>query len=209
MDKRIIVLFFFSVLFLAYTFAQGTDGYYKKKYRNLSFTTTTMHQDGAPDLKSNYGAAFTMGRTFYLHKNPIAGMLRFGIDVTWFDLNYANYKIEHITYWGTDEYSYHQGEISMHVGPSVVLNPVSKLNIHAYFRYAPTFSALYDDDAFYGNYATLCVGGGSVSYGVIGLGIESRFGCCDYKEFRADKEEDFGTLNTKLSGWRVYVTFRF
>lgn len=211
MDKRILVLLFFSVLFFAHIFAQGTDGCYKKKYRNLSFTTTTMRQDDVPDLKSNYGAAFTVGRTFYLHKNPIAGMLRFGIDATWFDLNYANYKIEHITYWETNEHNYHQGEVSMQVGPSVVLNPVSKLNIHAYFRYAPAFSVIYagDGDGFYGNYATLFVGGGSVSYGMIGLGIESRFGSCNYKEFGADEEEGFSALKTKFGGWRAYITFRF
>lgn len=46
-----------------------------------------------PDLKSNYGASFTTGRTFYLHK-PIGGFLRFGIDVTWFDLNYTNADFE-------------------------------------------------------------------------------------------------------------------
>ncbi len=209
MDKRIFYLLFFFVFSFTHTFAQETNRYYKKKYRNLSFTTTTMRQNNAPDLKSNYGAAFTVGRTFYLHKNSIARMLRFGIDATWFDLNYANYKIEHITHWETNEYDYHQGEVSMQVGPSVVLNPVSKLNIHAYFRYTPTFSVLYADDTFYGNYATLFVGGGSVSYGVIGVGIESRFGSCNYKEFDIDKEEDSGTMKKKLSGWRAYVTFRF
>lgn len=211
MDKHKIILFIVFLFAFVATQAQenGKEAKLRKKYINLSFVNMTMKQDGLPNLKSNYGAAFTVGRTFYLHKHPIAGMLRFGIDAIWFDLNYANYKIEHITHWGTDEYDYHQGEISMHVGPSVVLNPVSKLNIHAYFRYAPTFSALYADDTFYGNYATLFVGGGSVSYGVIGLGIESRFGSCDYKEFGADEEEGSGTLKTKLTGWRAYVTFRF
>lgn len=208
--KTLLVLLF-MLPFLSVTAQVNTKGEkWRKKYVNFSFTNMKMKQDGVSDLKSNYGAAFTVGRTFYLHQKPIASMIRFGVDATWFDLNYANYKIQHITHWDTDEYEYHQGEISMQVGPSITVNPVGKLNIHGYFRFAPTFAGLYDNDSFYGNYASLFVGGGSISYGVVGLGIESRFGDCKYKEFGTDDEdEDSSKLTTKLSGWRVYLSFKF
>lgn len=218
MNKRIFTLLFISVFLFAYASAQETNGYYKKKYKNISFTTTTLRQNDGPDLKSNFGAAITIGRTFFLHKKPIANMLRFGIDATWFDLNYTNYKIEYLTDYEPEKYDYHQAEISMQIGPSIVLNPVKKLNIHAYFRYAPTYSALVADEEFYGNYATLFVGGASVSYGAIGVGIESRFGKCTYKNFESDEYEDEhdyeyedegNSLKTKLRSWRAYITFRF
>lgn len=207
--KRITLLLI-SILTVSACFAQSNDGRWRKKYINLGFINTTLSQDGMPDLKSDYGASFTTGRTFYLHK-PICGFLRFGIDVTWFDLNYTNYKIKHITYLGTDNYQYHQGEVSMHIGPSITIRPVGKLNIHGYIRYAPSFSALYTDDAFYGNYATFFVGGVSISYGAIGLGFETRFGDCEYKEFGADNDENASSpLNkTKYNGWKAYLTFRF
>ena len=94
-----------------------------------------------PELKSNYGASFTVGRTFFLHKKPIGGFLRLGIDATWLDVNYTNYKIKHITYWGTNRYEYHQGDLSVHIGPSITLTPTKKLYVHGYFRYVPTLTA--------------------------------------------------------------------
>ncbi len=209
MNKRII-LFFISMLTVSLCFAQGDNDKWRKKYINLGFINTTMSQDGMPDLKSNYGASFTVGRTFYLHKKPIGGILRFGLDATWFDLNYTNYKIKHITYWETENYQYHQGEISMHIGPSITIKPIGKLNIHGYFRYAPSFSALYADDTFYGNYATFFVGGASISYGVIGLGFESRFGDCKYKDFIISGEDETSfSKRIKNNGYRVYLTFNF
>lgn len=167
-----------------------------------------MSQDRQPDLKSNYGASFTVGRTFYLHR-PIGGFLRFGIDATWFDLNYTNYDIKHIAYWGTEKYQYHQGEISMHVGPSITLTPIKQFNINGYFRYAPSFSAMYMNDTFYGNYATFFVGGAYISYGVFGVGIEKRFGNCEYKELWSDSEDAVAPSKINHNGWKAYITFRF
>ena len=75
-----------------------------------------------------------------------------------------------------------------------------------------------DGDAFRGNYASFFVTGLSVSYGVIGLGIEKRWGKCRYKEFGGGEDEygDYGyaeepydTPKLKTSGLRAYVNFRF
>lgn len=188
-------------------YAQETSKEWRKKFINLSFTNVTLSQDNVQDLKSNYGAAFTLGKTYFLHK-PISDMLRFGIDATWFDINYSNYKIEHITYWETDKYQYHQGEISLHVGPSITFEPVKKLAVHAYFQYAPTFAMLYtgESETFYGNYASLWVAGGNVSYKSIGLGIESRFGNINYKPLGSS---DSDNIDSSLSGFRAYLTFKF
>lgn len=204
--KKIILLAALIVSSVC-SYAQETDKEWRKKFINLSFTNATMSQDNVQDLKSNYGAAFTVGRTFYLHK-PIGDMLRFGIDATWFDINYTNYDIEHITFWDTDKYQYHQGEVSMHVGPSISFEPIKKLSVHAYFQYAPTFAMLYTGDSktFYGNYASLWVAGGNVSYGVIGLGIESRFGKTDYKAIGSSDSEN---ICSNLSGFRAYLSFKF
>lgn len=204
--KKIILLAALIVSSVC-SYAQETDKEWCKKFINLSFTNATMSQDNVKDLKSNYGAAFTVGRTFFLHK-PIGDMLRFGIDATWFDINYTNYDIEHITFKGSNKYQFHQGEVSMHVGPSVTFEPIKKFAVHAYMQYAPTFAAIYtgDNETFYGNYASLWVAGGNVSYGVIGLGIESRFGKTNYKPFESSETEN---INSSLSGFRAYLTFKF
>lgn len=217
--KKIILLFALGFLIVAQATAQESK--LRKKYRNLSFSTIEMKQGDAPSLKSNYGAAFTTGRTYFVHKKPIAGMIRFGVDATWFDINYNNYKVEY-RYSDQGESksevsSFHQADIGVQVGPSITVNPISKLNVHGYFRYAPSFSALYDGDSFRGGYASYFVGGGAVSYGVIGLGVEARFGGCNYKTFGGGEDEDKGydaepttTISkSKFSGMRVYLTFRF
>lgn len=148
MSKQKISIFFFLLFISVAGYSQDSDDTGKKrnKYINISFANSTMEQDNFPELKSNYSVGFIVGKTFYLHKKPIANCLRFGIDATWFDINYTNYKIEHITYLGTDKYDYHQGEVSMHVGLSLTITPVKGFNICGYFRYAPTFSGIYAND---------------------------------------------------------------
>ena len=89
--KKKIILFSVLVVSSICIYAQETSKEWRKKFINLSFTNATISQDNVQDLKSNYGVAFTVGRTFYLHK-PIGDMLRLGIDATWFDINYSNYE---------------------------------------------------------------------------------------------------------------------
>lgn len=186
------------------------------KYRNLNYNIEKITLSDDSKLSSKYGAAFTTGRSYYVHKKPLLGMIRIGIDATWFDLNYANYEQTWVDDYGYGEeeekLTIHKAEIGMQVGPSVTVNPVGKLNAHVYFRYAPTFAALYDEDAFRGNYASFFVTGISVSYGVIGLGIEKRWGDCKYKEFGGGSEdEEYGSsepFKLKTSGMRVYLSFR-
>lgn len=212
MSKQKISLFILLLFISVAGYSQNSDdtGRRRNKYINISFASSTMEQDNFPKLKSNYGVGFTVGKTFYLHKQPIANCLRFGIDATWFDINYTNYKIERITYWGTDKYDYHQGEVSMHVGPSLTITPVKNLYIVGYIRYAPTFSGLYANDKFSGNYASMFVGGASLSYGVVGLGIESRFGNSKHNAFSFDKNsKDVDKVKTTCCGFRAFISFRF
>lgn len=174
----------------------------RPKYFNFNYTSETLTDWEGGRIHSKYGAAITSGRSFYLHRKPVAKVLRFGIDATWFDLNYVNYGEE-----------IHKGEISMHVGPSITVSPLRRLNIHLYFRYAPTFAMLYDGSAFGYNYASYFVSGGMLSYGVIGVGVEARWGSCKYNGFSFDAAEgeaepaSFGKI--KASGIRAYVSFRF
>lgn len=239
--KRVLMILLLGV-FSVSAFAaserevQGYDrtpvGHWRPKYRNLSFSKEKMVFPGDWSLSSRFGASFTAGRTYYLHRTPILRMIRIGIDATWFDINYANYKPSLSDFfdggrgydYGYDyddedegDYVIHKGEVGMHVGPSVTVNPLGKLNVHAYFRYAPTFSMMYNDGSFFGNYASMFVSGASVSYGVIGVGIEGRWGNCKYKQFGGDDDDWYdydgsygGSSLSKIknSGFRVYLAFR-
>lgn len=94
----------------------------------------------------------------------------------------------------------HQFEYAMQVGPSVTVNPIDHLKINAYFRYAPSFSGILIDDEFGCNYASFFVTGAAISYKVISVGIESRWGKAKYKNFSIDdfNEEDMDVDNPEM-----------
>lgn len=191
-------------------------------YLNIHYSSAKISQNSTrtnPDLNNKFGAGFTIGHTYYLHQEPVADLFRFGLDATWFDINYNNFKFDYTHYKdGNDTANLHQGEVSMHVGPSVTFTPVELLNIKAYFRYAPSFACIYNtmDEEFSAGFANMFVGGLSVNYGVIGLGIEARFGSSKQHEYTIEKvykeyryESNSEKVSTSLSGFRAFVSINF
>lgn len=210
--KKVILISVLALFASTASFAQEDSHGWSTKYYNIGFINAVMSQDEMPDLKTNFGASFTTGKTYYI-TNPLAGFLRVGVDVTWFDLDYTNYKIKHITDAGTEQYQYHQGDVSVQVGPSLTVRAFNALYLHGYFRYAPTYSILKAKDTLYGNYAGYYVGGGSISIKRIGLGFETRFGKTEYNVINLSKENesDDSTIShaAAYTGWKAYLTYRF
>jgi len=66
----------------------------RKKFLNMAFVKQSLtHQELAGlKWKSDFGASFQMGRTYYLHRKPLGGMVKFGIDWVCIDMNYAKYS---------------------------------------------------------------------------------------------------------------------
>ena len=174
-------------------------------------------------IKNNWGISLTRGRSYMLHKKPIARLISIGIDASFFDVSYSNYTasfndlgasdldLGELEDFDADDLSdkmdFHKMEYSFQVGPSITITPGQKLTVAAYFRYAPTFSCLYVDETFAGNYASMFVTGASVAYGKIGVGIEARLGSCTYKTFSGDL--DFSASKIKTSGFRAFIQFRW
>ena len=50
--------------------------------------------NGLEKLNSDFAVAINRGNTYYLHKKPLFGMLKFGLDWTVFDIAAAKYTIE-------------------------------------------------------------------------------------------------------------------
>lgn len=163
-------------------------------------------------LRSDYAAAFTVGNSYLLHRRPIANMLWFGIDATWCDLNYAFYTPESnaadpLEKNDTDLY---KAEIGMQAGAAIILKPLRRLQIHAYFRYCPTFAGAVTDQTFFGNYGSYYVGGCNISSGFIGGGVETRFGGNRYKCLSGgDAERYLFDGRGETRGVRFYITLRF
>ena len=212
MRKALLTLSLLTIC--SFGFAQDMG----KTYINLNYSGASIKQKHTAKISNNFGAGFTVGHTYYLHKEPVGDIFRFGLDATWFDINYNNFSYDYTDLSDSNrktEETIHEGEVGMQIGPSVTITPADKLDIRAYFRYAPSCAVLYDSiiEEVSCNYASMFVGGVSVNYGIIGVGIETRFGSSKLNEY---KFEDNGhgdiktdKISTKLSGFRAYLSFRF
>ncbi len=181
----------------------------RAKYFNIAYVNQSLTQkDINGTWRSNLGVALTSGRTYYLHKKPILGMIKFGIDWSYFDINFAKYE-DKFGFFGGDVYDssqdggnyydpgdygtsggddgtgvetedMYQAEIGMSIGPSVTVNPVDELKASLYFRLTPTMSMLYAAEEFSTSYGTFFSFGGAVAWKAISLGIEGRWGNVKY-----------------------------
>lgn len=174
----------------------------RRKYFNIAYGMPTLDRGkGMEKLNSDFAIALTRGNTYYLHKQPLFGMLKFGLDWSFFDIAAARYK-EKSNYLEEDGDIY-KAEIGMQFGPSVTVNPVDFLKINVYFRYDPSYSAMFNTDGndFNGNYGSYFNTGLAASYKVISLGVEYRSGTTSLK-IDGEKQE------WKVSGTYLYISFR-
>jgi hypothetical protein len=237
MKKRILPLL--CILFVSTTVSareRNTESF-RTRFINLNYASQTMLFKEVTDVgnvdagASKFGLGLSMGRSFILHKNPIGGIFRIGIDATWIDLNYGywNRRMPNVTSQSRKSWM-HKTDVGLGVGLGLHLNPVKRLGIHAYFRYNPTFSALFhnmllDETEIDGGYASYFTTGGAISWGVVSLGAEARFGGGTYHtlntpeldynggiyddDFKIEINNLFDKQKHKLKGLRVYVSFRF
>ena len=137
-------------------------------------------------------------------------MIKFGIDWTQFDINYAKYG--KITEEATSDngnnsgsgssdgdlsidldeldLGMHQLDFGMHFGLSLTVNPVSHLKVNGYYRFAPTGSLILLDDEVSVQFVPFNVFGGAISYKVISVGVEARKGSAKYKNFSVNEDAD-------------------
>ncbi|MGL5014844.1 MAG: hypothetical protein ACRC6V_11215 [Bacteroidales bacterium] len=215
--KKVFIAILSILTLSSFSIITAQDKYsLRPNYVNFNYALQDIKLKGSDKVSSDVAAALTVGHTFYLFKSrPLGGMVRFGIDATWIDVNYAYYDLsDGSTTSGSDRV--HQLELGMQVGPSVTVTPVKGLNISAYFRFAPSFATrvAVDDDIeenyVGGAYASFFVTGASVSYKIIGLGVEKRWGNPNYKNINFDIEGIRTPLPTTLNtdAIRLYLTIR-
>lgn len=176
----------------------------RSKYFYIAYGMTSLDRgNGQPKLNSDFAFSIGRGKTYYLHKKPLLGMIKFGLDWTFFDIAVAQYEEEDGLYTRDDSDIY-KGEISMQFGPSITVNPIDFLKVNLYFRYDPTYSMMFNTNGneFKGNYGSYFNTGLAASYKVISLGYEYRWGSTSYK---IDDENQ----TWKTSGNYFYISFRF
>lgn len=112
-------------------------------------------------------------------------------------------------------------DYSIHLGPSVNVNPWKHLIVSAYFHVMPTASGILENESFSYGFSCGMSAGLSVSYKLISFGVEGLWSTTKYKQASFDEEDEeddyegefnlFNTKNFKLKqkGPRFYIAFRF
>lgn len=140
----------------------------KGRFTKIGYNWAQTAIEGCPVEKNNWSFFISKGTTFRLHSKPIAGLVKIGLDVVWFDFMVAKYKTPqaYLDLWGDDDWSndfgdedYDEfdtnlGRYSLNIGmfgfgPNVGVAPFANSDIKAlrplrasvYFHYQPTVTA--------------------------------------------------------------------
>ena len=190
---------------------QPYDDKLKNKYVNVGYQRLTM-KFGDVDLISNLGLVASVGKMFLSSNN--SKVFNYGIDMVWADLNYINYQLEFRKNVDVIKSIYHQMEIGIQGGIVFLFRPMpSDFNIRLFIRYMPGFATMYIDRDWYGNYANYIVSGLFFSFRSFGVGVEYKWGICDYailnsKENRREYEREIFS-DSKYSGFRACLVYHF
>lgn len=162
----------------------------RSKYANFGYVLQSLTGvwDDQPDLEplmSLQGFSLGLGKTWYLHKRPIANVVKFGLDWTWLDLNYARYEAA-----GQSQIGSGQVDAGMQIGPSITLNPAGRLKISAYGRVSPTYSAVWTNNWLAHHYVTYYNCGATLAWRAISFGLEFRQGGATYNSLDIEKPQD-------------------
>lgn len=137
----------------------GYRGYFNFSYNTATLspkdrisTGVSLNGGIVPEFKSDWGASIQLGRSYRLHKKPIANVAQFNIDYTGIDLNVNHYKAEEGTGLydssnkkqgptdgnKTTEYYYipwnlekFEANYGMTLGPSLTLAPFTYIDVPA------------------------------------------------------------------------------
>ncbi len=164
--------------------------------------------------KTDYSLSFQWGKTFYFHRKPIGGMVKFGLDCGWMRLNYTKLRLNEFNNSsisspsnadGFDEFEHetsnylkmigldlgmHKLEYEMYVGPSININPWKHLIISVYGHVGVCGGAIMENDNISLGYGFPISAGVSVSYKAISLGVEGLWSTIKYSQMSFDEESD-------------------
>ena len=201
----------------------------RAQYINISYVLQSLKSDRTT-LKSDLAFALKIGRTYYMHKKPIAGIMKFGLDWSYIDINFAKYPNFPTSYTTPTppeielaNLGIMQIEAGMGIGPSLTFNPVGQLNMCLYFHITPSYSMMTQNHELYHHYSTFFNAGISIYYRTISIGIENRWsGATNYDGIAMrrldniydedgnfqDPFESFG-VKMKTNALRFHIGFRF
>lgn len=194
----------------------------RSRYLNIGYVWQKLTpSDEGLRAESDYGVALSWGRTYYLYRKPLLGMIKIGLGWSWLDVNYANYSLRAKSGFSGPRLpvdpSAHQADIGMSIGPSVTVNPVGGLKAAVYTRFTPSCSLVILEEETHADFARFFNVGASVAWNAFSVGLEGRWGKAKYGGASLTGEDDSeqgpelpGTpRRLKTSSLRLYFGFRF
>lgn len=190
----------------------------RNKYFGIGFSTQKMTDAEDVDNmehKSEVGFALDWGKTFYLHKKPIANLMKVGIDWSFINLSFAKYKSgtgsngssisdDDDDYDTDDDLGVYSLAAGMSVGPSVTFAPfyntgkgLQHILAQTYFHVTPSYTGIILSEKgkteIKSGYTTYFNWGLNVSYKMISVGYEYRWGKSKINDFTLYMDEDNGS----------------
>jgi hypothetical protein len=217
----------------------------KNTFFNISYNTTKFSSEEFPSIagatsieyKNKLGVGIQWGQTFNFHKKPLGGIVFIGLDYTWMDLNFNQYKKQNTPAGFADQgeggirnMPWHNEKMTldygMSIGPSLTLYPFAplhhdgadKVRLQGYFHVGySAHGAMIKDvpdrgmdvkNRFAWGHGLFTGIGANLTWNAIGIGYECRTdNKITYKHI--DGEFDNGKMKCKQKTNRVYLQFRF
>lgn len=189
-------------------------------------------QGGYLPLKFSAGLANV--NQVWLHKKPIGGVLKFGLDhgsninYSLFDMkeDFSDYKGP-TGYLGPNSGIYDDDDdsdglpdIGMHyvavgygIGLSVTVNPVAKLRVNGYCHFVPSVAMVISNSEISAGFMPYVKYGAEVSYSKVGVGIEWGSGMSKMSDVLSQLVSDSDSSPEKKKYYsnymRIYLSLRF
>lgn len=235
--RKIFFVLISCIVMMCAADVQAQDSSYDfwkhRKFMRVGFAKQTFNTSYGYKLNSKFGIDYTSGRSYFLHKNPIAGLMKFAIDFGT-AIDYVNYRkstYSDDSYTGPEGYTgnefaltenessdlkdfgLHSLDFGFKVGPSLTVNPYDNIRVCAYFYFFPSASLLLRNTNFELGFMPYLDFGVEVSYKWIGLGFETRNGAGRYWDLmKMMGDEGFSSKKVSkyaLNSYNFYLAFRF
>lgn len=212
----------------------GYDFWKHKKEIRLAYNIQSLEQ-GSYTQDAKFGVSLNTARTIYVHRKPIGGMLKFGIDYG-FALDYANFddKIDGdyygytgpFGYTGTDQYydedddddfniGSHMANIGINLGPSATLRLFRNMRIKAYCYFVPSLSLRIANSEAATSFVPFVTPGVSVGWKAINIGFQWKTGRGKYKDIVGDiigeegMSADMPKIKYRTNSYQIYLSLSF
>lgn len=164
----------------------------RKRAMHLGYEVHHFQNEAGGEIPAKLGVGYATVRNVWLHKKPIARMMKLAIDhgatinYTLFDSDLSTEDYNGPSgYLGSESLSdegglpfdlkslgSHYFSVGYAVGLSLTINPVAQLRVNGYCHFVPSFAIQFSGGQTYAGFMPYMRYGCEVGYGRVGVGVE-------------------------------------